>query len=369
MLNDYIYSNNWGEYMRTTLFLTAGFLLLAPCPDSEISASTGGIERVEPPFWWQGFKNTELQLLIHGDYIGELSATIDYPGVSIDRVETGDSPNYLFIYLDIDSSAAAGTFDIVLSDVVLGDVVLNDYGRSISHSYELREKNLDPAYTKAFTSADTVYLITPDRFANGDETNDSIEGYDDKLNRSDDHGRHGGDIEGVFDHLDYIADMGFTHIWLNPVLESAMPKASYHGYATTDYYAVDPRFGSNEGYREFVAAAREMGVGVIMDMIVNHSGSLHWWADDLPTENWHNFADTKAISTHARTTNQDPYASDFDKAAHANGWFVETMPDLNQRNPLLADYLIQNAIWWIEYVGLSGIRQDTYPYPDKQFMT
>ena len=163
--------------------------------------------------------------------------------------------------------------------------------------------------------------------------------------------------------------MGFTQIWLNPILENAVTRASYHGYSTTDYYKVDPRFGSNESYRELVAAAREQGVGVIMDLIVNHAGIGHWWSDDLPTSDWYNLPNSKTVTSHARTTNQDPYASTFDKAAHADGWFVPTMPDLNQKNPLLADYLIQNAIWWIEYVGLSGIRQDTYPYADKHFMS
>ena len=345
--------------MTRLVFLAASYCLLMGFTDSAHSAGANDIERVEPPFWWQGFNHKELQLLVHGDGISELSPSVDYRGIEVSRVERGDSPNYLFLYLDIAESAEPGTFQLLFTGS----------GETLSHSYELRQKNPDPDYTKAFDSSDVVYLITPDRFANGNQANDSIEGYIDKLNRSDDYGRHGGDIEGVLNHLDYIADMGFTQIWLNPVLENAMPRASYHGYATTDYYKVDPRFGSNEIYRAFVAAARQKGIGVIMDMIVNHSGSLHWWSDDLPTEDWHNFADSKAVSTHARTTNQDPYASAFDKAAHADGWFVATMPDLNQRNPLLADYLIQNAIWWIEYVGLSGIRQDTYPYPDKHFMS
>jgi glycosidase len=345
--------------MTRILILAASFILLAACGESSLSASSDGIERVEPPFWWQGFKNTELQLLVHGDDIGELSPSVDYAGIKVSRVERGDSPNYLFVYLDIGASTKAGTFELVF----IGPE------RVLSYTYELREKNPDPAHTKAFTSADVVYLITPDRFANGDVSNDSIEGYEDKLNRDDDYGRHGGDIAGVLQHLDYISTMGFTQIWLNPILENAMPEASYHGYATTDFYKVDPRFGSNEGYREIVAAARNKGIGVIMDMIVNHAGSNSWWMDDLPTKSWLNIPDTRAVTSHARTTNQDPYSSEYDKAAFADGWFADTMPDLNQRDPLFADYLIQNAIWWIEYAGLSGIRQDTYPYPDKHFMT
>ncbi len=344
--------------MRKLILLT-GLALLAGCSESEAPAVEDAILHVEPPFWWQGFEHRELQLLVHGDDVAGLSADVDYPGVSVDRVTSGDSPNYLFVYLDIAPSAAPGFFDIVLSNEE----------RAVSHSYELREKNPDPEYTRAYSSADIVYLITPDRFANGDESNDSVDGYEDGLDRANDYGRHGGDLAGVRQHLDYIADMGFTQIWLNPVLENAQPRASYHGYATTDFYKVDPRFGSNEEYRDLVAAAREKGIGVIMDLIVNHGGSGHWWHDDLPTKDWYNFVDTRALSTHARTTNQDPYASEYDKAGHADGWFDDAMPDLNQRNPLFADYLVQNAIWWIEYLGLSGIRQDTYPYPDKHFMT
>ena len=195
-----------------------------------------------------------------------------------------------------------------------------------------------------------------------------MDGYDDEADRDEAYGRHGGDIAGIRQHLDYMANMGFTQLWINPLLENAMEKWSYHGYAITDFYKVDPRFGSNEDYRDFVAAARAQGIGVIMDMVANHSGSGHWWMDDLPTETWLNVPESRSKSTHARTTNQDPYASEYDRAGHADGWFADTMPDLNQRDALFADYLVQNAIWWVEYLGLSGIRQDTYPYSDKHFM-
>jgi glycosidase len=339
--------------------LAASIVFLASCGNASETGTLDGIERVEPPFWWRGFKNTELQLLVHGDDIAALSPVIDYPGVSVERIEKGDSANYLFIYLDINASAEPGTFDIVL----------DGKDRSLSYSYELRERRPGAADVKGFSPTDTIYLITPDRFANGDPANDSVGGYTDKLNRSDDYGRHGGDIAGVRQHLDYIADMGFTAIWLNPVLENAMPKASYHGYSTTDFYAVDPRLGSNESYRELVTAAREKGIGTIMDMIVNHAGSQHWWADDLPTTDWYNVPDERTVTSHFRTTIQDPYASEYDKAAFADGWFSIRMPDLNQQNPLLADYLTQNAIWWTEYLGLVGIRMDTYSYPDKHFMS
>jgi len=279
--------------------LVMSCLLLAACSDAEVSASAGGIERVEPPFWWQGFKNKELQLLVRGDDIGAMSADVDYAGVKVTRVERGDSPNYLFVYLDVNASADAGTFDIILSD---GD-------RSISHNYELRSKNPNRAHATGFSAADSIYLITPDRFVNGDPDNDSVDGYEDEPDRDEEYGRHGGDIAGMLQSLDYIKDMGFTTIWINPVLENAMPQWSYHGYATTDFYKVDPRFGSNESYRELVAAARQKGIGTIMDMIVNHGGSNHWWADDLPTVDWYNVADERTKTSHFRTTNQDPYAS------------------------------------------------------------
>ena len=342
--------------MKRHFAVAIGLLLLAACsPDEAGTAAGDRIERVEPPFWWAGFKHTELQLLVRGDDIARYEPSVAANGVSIARVASGDSPNYLFIYLDI-SAAQAGSFDIVFAD---GD-------ERIAQAYELRER--EPGRVGTYDSSDVMYLITPDRFANGDPSNDAVEGYDDEPDRSDDYGRHGGDIEGVRQHLDYIADMGFTQIWLNPVLENAMEKWSYHGYAITDYYKVDPRFGSNESYRAFVDEARSKGIGVIMDMIANHSGSGHWWMEDLPTRTWLNNPETREVTIHARTTNQDPYASEYDKARHADGWFVPTMPDLNQRDALLADYIIQNSIWWVEYLGLSGIRHDTHPYPDKHFM-
>ena len=208
----------------------------------------------------------------------------------------------------------------------------------------------------------------PDRFANGDPANDRIEGMKEGLNRNDNYGRHGGDIAGIANNLNYIKDMGFTAIWLNPVLENDMQRGSYHGYATTDFYKVDRRFGSNEDYREMSRQASDMGIKMIMDMIFNHCGSSHWWMEDPPFKDWINHYPDFVPTSHRRTTNMDPYASKTDKKGMTDGWFVRTMPDLNQRNPYMAEYLIQNSIWWIEYLGLSGIRMDTYPYPDKEMM-
>jgi glycosidase len=315
------------------------------------------IDRVEPPFWWTGFRHGELQILLHGDGIGSLDVDVAQAGVSLERVARTDNDHYLFLYLDV-ADAQPGEFDIVL----------RGGGERITQPYELRRKNQDPAHVTGFTASDAIYLITPDRYVDGDPSNDTVAGYGDAQNRDDAFGRHGGDLAGIESSLDYVAGMGFTAIWLNPVLENRMPESSYHGYAITDFYKVDPRFGSNDDYRQLAATARAKGIKLIMDMIVNHAGSGHWWMHDLPTADWLNSPEKHAITTHARTTNLDPYASNFDKAAHADGWFVSAMPDLNQRNPLLADYLTQNSIWWIETLGLSGIRMDTQPYPDKHYM-
>jgi glycosidase len=330
----------------------AGSLMSGACAAAQI-------DRVEPPSWWLGFEMSELQLLVYGTNIGQADPVVDHPGVTVSRVERVASPNYLFVYLDIDKSAETGEFPIDFETA----------SGTVTYTYELLRRRSESDRLKGFDSSDVIYLVTPDRFANGDPANDAAPELGDLPDRSDNYGRHGGDIEGIRRHLDYIADMGFTSIWLNPVLENRQPRASYHGYATTDYYRVDPRFGSNESYREFITEARKRGVGVVMDLIVNHIGSGHWWISDLPSGDWLNFPYERVFSTHARTTNQDPYASEYDKKMFSGGWFAETMPDLNQRNPLLADYLVQNAIWWIEYSGIHGIRQDTYPYPDKDFMS
>jgi len=338
---------------KTLLVLLVLLMPLTACAD------VATIDRVEPPFWWTGFEETELQLLVYGKDISMYTPSLDHPGVAIERVEKVKSPNYLFLYLNIGDEAEPGDFEITFSG----------NGLTLTHPYSLLEKNPDPAHAKGFTSADAIYLITPDRFANGDTANDNVEGMGDMVDRSEPGGRHGGDIQGIIDSLDYISGMGFTAIWLNPLLENRMPTYSYHGYSTTDFYQVDPRYGSNEQYREMVAQAKSKGIGVIMDMIVNHIGSEHWWMKDLPTDDWLNLQDEPVMTSHEHITEQDPYASEHDKRLYSDGWFVTTMPDLNQRNPLMADYLTQNALWWIEYLGLAGIRMDTYPYPDKHYMT
>ncbi|PAU95624.1 alpha-amlyase [Aliifodinibius salipaludis] len=341
----------------TRFLLLTAFALLFGFTSSH--AQDYAIERVEPLHWWVGMENPELQVMVYGDDVGDLSPAVDYDGVTIKRIQKVENDNYLFVYLNISKDTKPGTFDIAL---------LKDGKQELSHTYELKEREQHSAQREGFNSSDVMYLITPDRFANGNPSNDSVAGYADSLDRDDDYGRHGGDIQGIIDHLDYIEDMGFTAIWLNPVKENAMESSSYHGYATTDYYKVDPRYGSNELYKKLSKEAEKRDIKLIMDMIMNHSGSNHWWMDDLPTEDWVHYPDEYQQTNHRRTTLHDPYASEKDKNVFTDGWFVKSMPDLNQDNPLLADYLIYNSLWWIEYAGLQGIRHDTHPYAGQEFM-
>ena len=318
------------------------------------------IDHLEPAFWWVGMKNPKLQLLVHGENISNLKPELNYEGVSIEKVSRVANPNYLFVDLLIDTDVKAGEFDILFK---------KGKKTAITYKYQLLEREESSAERIGFTPKDVMYLITPDRFANGNPGNDNIEGMPEQANRKDKSGRHGGDIEGIMNHLDYISDMGFTSIWVNPVLENNQKNFSYHGYSTTDYYKVDERFGSNEEYRALAKKAKKLGIGLIMDMIVNHCGSEHWWMKDLPSKDWINFGGEFVRTSHKRTTVQDKYASKEDLKHFADGWFVKTMPDLNQRNEFMATYLIQNTIWWVEYADLQGIRMDTYPYPDADFMT
>lgn len=330
-------------------------------------SSYAQIERVEPPNWWTGFKDPHVQLMVYGENIKKAAPGIASKGVELKAVHVAESPNYLFLDLLIRDGAKTGTFDIVF-----------EYpdGRTEVVEYELKERERSSEELVGFNSSDVIYLITPDRFANADPSNDIDQSLNETtIDRSNDYARHGGDIKGIIEHLDYIDDMGFTAIWSSPLLINDMQSGSYHGYAMTDFYRVDPRFGTLAEYKELADKAREKGIKLIMDQVANHSGVEHWWMEDLPFNDWINYQerfenDEELIySNHRRTTNQDLYASKVDKKGMSDGWFVETMPDLNQRNPFMAEYLIQNSIWWIETLGLGGIRQDTYPYPDKAFMS
>ncbi len=340
--------------------IALGFVFLLFFSFGKTAAQQNAKLRVEPPNWWVGMKNPGVQLLLYGEDIGDLNPSTSYPGVEIEQVIKVPSPNYLFLNMVLKEGVQPGTVRFDFS---------KDNKKLFSINWELWQRQRGAAERQGFGNADVLYLITPDRFANGDPANDDVPGMRERPNRSNKGGRHGGDIEGIRRHLDYIAELGCTAIWLNPVLENDMPEYSYHGYSTTDFYKVDPRFGSNESYRLLAEEARSKGIGLIMDMIVNHCGLQHWWMKDLPSPDWINNWPQYTETNHRKTLLQDPHASTLDRKIFTDGWFVPTMPDLNQRNPLLANYLTQNAIWWIEYLGLAGIRMDTYPYPDQHYMT
>ena len=317
--------------------------------------------RVEPPNWWTGMHNDTLQLLLQGADAGGLEIRSRAEQVVILGTHTADSPNYQFVDLRVDPQAPAGTYELeFLRD---GEVVY-------VHPYELKERERPREAIAGFDASDAICLITPDRFANGDPTNDVVASLEETtVDRHQGGSRHGGDLRGITEHLDYLDKLGFTAVWPSPVLENDMPAYSYHGYAITDYYRVDPRFGTLADYRALADSLRGRNMKLIMDQVVNHCGLGHWWMHDLPFHDWLNYQDAPRMTTHRRTVYQDPYASVADRALMTGGWFVPTMPDLNQRNPFLARYLVQNSIWWIETLGLGGVRQDTYPYPDPDFMT
>ncbi|MDM8160665.1 glycoside hydrolase family 13 protein [Labilibaculum sp. K2S] len=317
------------------------------------------IERVEPMFWWVDMKNPNLQLLVHGENVSKYDVSMNYQGVTIEGTIKTDNPNYLFVNLLIKKGTKAGRFDLVFSE---------KSKKKVSYTYELRERKEDSASRKGYDASDVVYLIMPDRFANGDPSNDSVKGMKDKLDRENPNGRHGGDIQGIIDHLDYLQELGITAIWNTPLMEDNQPKISYHTYAISDYYKIDARFGSKEDYARLSAEAKKRGIKIIMDVVTNHCASAHWWMNDLPSSDWVHVFTEYTQSNHRKSTTNDPYVSKGDYEKNFDGWFARSMPDLNQKNDLLINYFIQNTIWWIEYADLGGIRVDTYPYNDKDAM-
>ena len=324
------------------------------------SSETYRIDHLEPPFWWAGMAENKLQLMVHGKNISDLEPEFSHPGIEINQVHRLSNPNYLFIDLFLSEEAMPGEFEIIF----------NKEGQpKTKYNYTLLKREPDSADRQGFSQADVIYLITPDRYANGDPGNDSSSQLKEKQNRLKKGGRHGGDIQGIIDHLDYISDMGFTQVWLNPVLENDQHTYSYHGYSTTDYYNIDARFGNNELYKVLSKEAKKRGIGLVMDLILNHIGSEHWWMKDLPTIDWINNDGKFVRSNHIHESVHDPHLTESQRDLFTSGWFVETMPDLNQNYTFLANYLIQNSIWWIEYADLSGFRIDTYPYIDKNFLS
>lgn len=335
------------------------------------------VDRIDPTNWFVGMKNPSLQLMVYGEGIGSADVTTDYAGVRVDSIVRVDSPNYLLVYLNLEGAQP-------------GEMTLNfKNGKATKKvKYQLKAREKRGEERMGFTNADVLYMLMPDRFADGDPTNNQIKGlYPYTIDRSQPSLRHGGDLEGIRQHLDYFKELGVTALWFTPVLENNSPDSngcsSYHGYATTDYYRVDPRFGTNDEYKRLCDEAHAKGLKVVMDMIFNHCGFEHPWVADMPTKDWLNTPEWLAArkdktkpevndkylqTSYKLTPIVDPYASQVDFKETVDGWFVPTMPDLNQKNPHVMTYLIQNSEWWIETVGIDGIRMDTYPYADAEGM-
>lgn len=317
------------------------------------------IKKVAPSFWWAGMKNPELQILLYGENLALSDVSVSGEGIFLKETVRQDNPNYLLLYLDL-SEAKAQTFQILLKNGK----------KKLQIPYELKSRVRRGEDVKGFTSEDVLYLIMPDRFANGCPENDVIDGMREKtVNRADGFARHGGDIQGISSHLDYIADLGVTAIWLNPTQENDMESGSYHGYAITDYYQIDRRFGSNEDFCALVEKAHEKDLKVVMDMIFNHCGSENYLFKDKPSKEWFNYRSNYVQTSFKTASVMDIHASAYEKKIATDGWFASVMPDFNQRNRHVARYLIQSSIWWIEYAGINGIRQDTHPYADFDFMS
>jgi len=339
-------------------------LLLLTLFALSLSASAVEITRMEPAFWWVGMKNPELQIMVYGKEIARSELQFDYPGVRLKEIVRVDNPNYLFIYLEIGKETQPGIIKLNFTNVeTLHATSLQTI------NFELKPRAATTG-AQGFDSSDVLYLIMPDRFANGDSSNDVWD--NEAIDRKEPFARHGGDLAGINNHLDYLQDLGVTALWLTPVLENKMNSPekykSYHGYAITDYYQVDKRLGTNEEYCRLIENLHKRGMKIVMDMVYNHCGSRHWWMNDLPCKDWLNHQDGFVSTTHNLYTVMDIHAPQSEIDAMTDGWFVPSMPDLNQRNRLLADYLIQNSIWWIEYARIDGIRHDTHPYTDFNFL-
>lgn len=322
------------------------------------------IQRVEPAFWWKGMKNPELQILVYGKNIANQTIELSN-GIQVKELKKVENPNYVFITLNTDEINVP-KFKINLKN---GKKLVNSF------DYELKKRNPNSVSRNSFTSKDVMYLIMPDRFANGDYSNDSQPNLTEKANRNLPSGRHGGDLRGIIKNLDYLQNLGVTALWLTPANEDNEKQTSYHGYAQTDLYKIDGRYGTNEEYLELSRQLQKRGMMLIQDYVTNHWGISHWLIQDLPTKDWiHQFSDGEGKygfkRSNYRTTSQfDTNVAEIDKKEALNGWFDTTMPDLNQSNPLVLKYLTQNAIWWIEYAELGGLRVDTYPYNDKEAMS
>jgi glycosidase len=339
--------------LTTLLFCFFAFNLLA-------QEENFNIERVEPPFWWTKMNNPEVQLLVYGNNIGTTEASLDYQGLELIKSQKVENPNYLFLTLRMEENCEPGIVNIQFT---------REDKSVAAWDYELLERKAGSAKRKGYDRTDALYLLMPDRFANGDPSNDNVPGMLEKANRENPDGRHGGDIKGIIEHLDYIVETGFTGIWINPLVENNNPDFSYHGYAATDFYKIDARYGTLEDYINLINISHEKGLKIIMDVIFNHCSVHHWFIKDLPSEDWIHQHEQFERSNFRAPTIMDPYASEYDRTKMLTGWFDHVMADLDQRNPLVSAYLIQNTIWWIEFSGIDGIRVDTQPYPYKEFMS
>lgn len=340
--------------MKNYKIFASAFLFLS-------SFTLAQIQKVEPAFWWKGMKNPELQILVYGRNIA--NQTLEFSdGIQPKDIQKVENPNYVFVTVNT-NEISVPKFKINLKN---GKKLVNSY------TYELKQRNPNSANRESFTSKDVMYLIMPDRFANGDVSNDSNKNLTEKANRSEPNGRHGGDLRGIINHLDYIQNLGATAVWLTPVCEDNEPKTTYHGYAQTDLYKIDARYGTNEEYRELSQKLNQRGMKLVLDYVTNHWGVSHWMIQDLPMKDWiHWFENGEKgfVRSNYKTTSQmDPNASKVDTKLALDGWFDTSMPDINQSNPLVLKYLTQNAIWWIEFAELGGFRVDTYPYNDKEAM-
>lgn len=348
------------QYLK--FFLLLSLLLIANTVNAANQKSTSepAIDKIEPPFWWANMAELELQLMVYDTefVVSEVSTSSDL--VLVKSVQLAENKHYAFVDLVVMPEFKPSTIKLLFKSVD---------GNSIAMDYEFKSRQANSAQRQGFSSKDVIYLVTPDRFANGDSANDSVESLSEKLNRENPDGRHGGDLAGLQQHLTYLSDLGITKVWLNPLQQNNEPEYSYHGYSISDLYKVDARYGGNQALLDFSVAARNKGIALIMDTIPNHIGVNHWWMTDLPSKDWVNNQGEFTQTSHNHEAIQDPYASESDQLEFNDGWFVPTMPDLNQRNPQLATYLIQNNIWWIEYANLAGLRVDTLPYADKHFTT
>ena len=344
--------NSVRQFLFTLLFIS--FLAVGAL------AQETKIEKLEPMFWWTGMKNQNLQLLVHGENIGKYKPEFSYTGVELKGIQKVENNNYLFIDLLITKKTKPGIFDLTF---------VNKEGKKLVYQYELKKRKEASSDRKGFDSSDVIYLLMPDRFANGNPENDSVEGLTEKLDRENYDGRHGGDIQGIINHLDYLQEMGVTALWNTPLLEDNEARGSYHTYAISDFYNIDARYGGNEAYLQLSKECKKRGIKLIKDMVFNHCARAHWWMNDLPQKDWVHVHNKYMNSNHRKSTLQDPYASKADKIQFSNGWFDKSMPDLNQQNELLMTYLIQNSIWWVEYANLDGIRMDTHPYNDPKGMS